>query len=75
MNDFKKMAKDTAVGAVILSVFVAVVLIWNFIVTVVAGALNLPDAWKTVVYFAPFALYLMYVMGGLYTLNRKWNKS
>lgn len=71
MNDFKKMAKDTVVGAIILSVFVAVVLIWNSIVGVVAGVLNLPEVWKSVVYFAPFALYLMYVMGGLYSLNRK----
>ena len=75
MNDFKEVAKHTGVGAIIFTAFVTGVLVWNFIVGVVAGVLNLPEVWKSVVYFAPFALYLMYVMGGLYSLNRKWNKS
>jgi hypothetical protein len=74
MNDFKdvvNVAKNTGVGAIILTVFFVIVLFWNFVAGAIAVLLDLSEVWKSVLYFAPLALYLMYVMGGLYTSMNK----
>lgn len=66
MVNIKEVVKNTGVGAAIIGVFFLVVLAWNYVVGVFSGLVGLTDFWNQLVYFSPFALYLMYIMGGLY---------
>jgi hypothetical protein len=71
LENFKEAAKHTGVGALIFGVFFAVVLAWNYVVGAFSNLVGLTEFGQSLVYFTPFALYLMYVMGGLYTSFRQ----
>ena len=72
MSKIIQALKNTGIGAAILGAFFAVVLAWNYIAEAFSDSVGLTEFWSTGLYMTPFALYIMYVVGGMYTtLYRK----
>jgi len=66
-TDMVEMFKNTFTGIVILAVLTLAVYTWGLTVNFFVDNGQL----RNVVYFLPFALYLTYVMGGMYRSLRK----